>query len=79
MNNQVSSRDACSLLREAIHKTGPMILQKIYLSRLSRAPPQRSTESAATVHTIGHIVGDSVRISESLQRNARHRSAASNR
>lgn len=65
-NNQVSSRGACSLLRGAIHKTGPMILQKIYRSRLSRAPSQ--TGSAATVHTTGHIVEDSVRISESLQK-----------
>jgi len=54
------------LLRGAIHKTGSMILQKIYRSRLSRAPLQ--TGSATMVHTTEHIVGDSVRISESLQK-----------
>jgi len=74
--NGVPSRGACSLLRGAIYKTGPMILQKIYRSRLSRAPERGS---AATVHTTEQIVEDSVEIAEQFTESGRHHFAGCDR
>jgi len=53
-----------------------MILQKIYRSRLSRAPERGS---AATVHTTEQIVEDSVGIAEQFTESARHHFAGCDR